>query len=242
MAGPHVLQIGMNPDVIDFTPWPGQSAEDLRGRIEQARTALHEAGFSVSTCLLPDDADAAASLVADALTATDVDVVEIGAGLRTSQAYTPIFEQVINTITGLRPGARLCFNDSPETTLEAVRRAIPARVNIERIVPNLVVSDLPRAVHDHVAVLGLEVVMDHGWIVTLAQSGGRQLSLLTQDATAPVNPDVSVFVDDVAAAYERATAAGVEIIHPLTAEEWGVTRFFYRDASGNVINVGSHSA
>lgn len=70
----------------------------------------------------------------------------------------------------------------------------------------------------------------------------RTLSLLTHDASAPVNPDVSVFVDDVAAAYERATAAGVEIIHPLTAEEWGVTRFFYRDASGNVINVGSHSA
>ena len=112
---------------------------------------------------------------------------------------------------------------------------------VERVVPNLVVSDLPRAVHDHVAVLGLEVVMDHGWIVTLAQPDGRQLSLLTEDATAAVNPDVSVFVDDIDAAYERASSAGVEIVHPLTAEEWGVTRFFYRDTSGNVINVGSHT-
>lgn len=112
---------------------------------------------------------------------------------------------------------------------------------VERVVPNLVVSDLPQAVHDHASVLGLEVVMDYGWIVTLAQADGRQLSLLTKDATAPVNPDVSVFVDDVAATYQRATSAGVEIVYPLTTEEWGLTRFFYRDASGNVLNVGSHS-
>jgi hypothetical protein len=30
-------------------------------------------------------------------------------------------------------------------------------------------------------------------------------------------------------------------VHPLTEEEWGVTRFFYRDHSGRVINVGTHT-
>lgn len=114
-------------------------------------------------------------------------------------------------------------------------------MDIERIVPNLTVADLRRSVDEHAAVLGLEVVMDHGWIVTLADSRGCQLSLLTRDATARENPDVSVFVDDVEAAYGRAVEAGCEIVHPLTTEEWGVTRFFYRDGSGNVINVGMHS-
>ncbi|MGB3696377.1 MAG: VOC family protein [Gordonia sp. (in: high G+C Gram-positive bacteria)] len=114
-------------------------------------------------------------------------------------------------------------------------------MNIDRVVPNLSVTDLRRSVDEHVAALGLKVVMDHGWIVTLADAEGHQLSLLTADATAPENPGVSVFVDDVQAAYERVAAAGLEIVHPLTAEEWGVTRFFYRDASGNVINVGTHS-
>lgn len=33
-------------------------------------------------------------------------------------------------------------------------------MNVERIVPNLVVSDLRQAVDEHVAVLGLDVVMD----------------------------------------------------------------------------------
>lgn len=114
-------------------------------------------------------------------------------------------------------------------------------MNIERIVPNLTVADLRRSVDEHAAVLGLEVVMDHGWIVTLADSKGCQLSLLSRDATARENPDVSIFVDDVEAAYCRAVEAGREIVHPLTTEDWGVTRFFYRDASGNVINVGMHT-
>jgi len=114
-------------------------------------------------------------------------------------------------------------------------------VKIERIVADLTVTDLADAVRQHTAVLGLEVVMDHGWIVTLADDEGRQLSLITTDASAGVNPDVSVFVDEVHAAYEAAVSAGVEIVHPLTSEQWGVTRFFYRDSSGRVVNVGSHT-
>jgi catechol 2,3-dioxygenase-like lactoylglutathione lyase family enzyme len=113
-------------------------------------------------------------------------------------------------------------------------------MNVERVVPVLTVDDLAAAVVEHTAVLGLQVVMDHGWIVTLADERGHQLSLITQDASAPLNPDVSVFVDDVGEAYAAAEAAGLEIVHPLQDEEWGVSRFFYRDSSGRVVNVGTH--
>lgn len=113
-------------------------------------------------------------------------------------------------------------------------------MRIDRIVPDLTVADLTEAVRQHTEVLGLKVVMDHGWIVTLADEAGHQMSLMTVDATAPVNPDVSVFVDDVNAAYDAAAASGVEIVYPLSEEEWGVRRFFYRDSAGRVINVGSH--
>lgn len=123
-----------------------------------------------------------------------------------------------------------------------IQLCLTARMQINRIVPDLTVADLPRAVREHSEILGLEVVMDHGWIVTLADGAGRQLSLMTRDATAPVNPDLSVFVDDVQAAYDAAVSVGVEIVHPLTAEEWGVTRFFYRDSSGRVVNVGTHTS
>lgn len=114
-------------------------------------------------------------------------------------------------------------------------------MRVERVVPNLTVSDLATAVREHSSLLGLEPVMDHGWIVTLADDTGHQLSLMTQDASAPINPDVSVFVDDVRQAWERAQSSGLEIVHPLTAEPWGVTRFFYRASDGRVINVGSHT-
>lgn len=114
-------------------------------------------------------------------------------------------------------------------------------MHVERVVPILTVDDLALAVREHRVVLGLEVVMDHGWIVTLADGDRHQLSLMTRDASAPVNPDVSVFVDDVRTAYDAAVAASLEIVHPLSDEEWGVTRFFYRDSAGRVVNVGTHT-
>ena len=45
-------------------------------------------------------------------------------------------------------------------------------------------------------VLGLEVVMDMSWIVTLADPGNPkvQISLMTEDATAPVVPVASIEV------------------------------------------------
>ena len=112
---------------------------------------------------------------------------------------------------------------------------------IERIVPDLTVTDLSEAVGQHTEILGLQVVMDLGWIAILSDDAGHQLILMTTDASAAMNPDVSVFVDDVHAAHDAAVSSGAEIVHPLTEEEWGVTRFFYRDHSGRVINVGTHT-
>ncbi|MFD0812104.1 VOC family protein [Amycolatopsis umgeniensis] len=94
----------------------------------------------------------------------------------------------------------------------------------------------------YVQVLGFEVVMDHGWIVTLAdpERPEVQLSLMTHDETAPVVPAASIEVEDVDAAYAAAKASGAEIVHELTDEPWGVRRFFVRDPGGHVVNVLSH--
>ena len=91
-------------------------------------------------------------------------------------------------------------------------------------------------------VLGLEVVMDHGWIVTFAapDNPAAQVSLMTQDASAPVQPDASIEVDDVDAAYAAAQRLGYEIVHPVTDEPWGVRRFFVREPNGKVLNILSH--
>lgn len=114
-------------------------------------------------------------------------------------------------------------------------------MTVRRVMPVLTVADLPEASAAYTRTFGLAEVMNHGWIVTLADGDHRhQLSLMTKDATASVNPAVSVEVDDVDAAYHEAIAAGLEIVHPLSDEEWGVRRFFFADKAGNVVNVLSH--
>jgi catechol 2,3-dioxygenase-like lactoylglutathione lyase family enzyme len=115
-------------------------------------------------------------------------------------------------------------------------------VAVSRVVPDLKSKSMAEATAFYTQVLGLEVVMDHGWIVTLAdpQRPEVQLSIMTHDATAPVVPVASIQVDDVDASYQAARAAGAEIVHELTEEPWGVRRFFVRDPDGNVINILAH--
>ncbi len=113
-------------------------------------------------------------------------------------------------------------------------------MDLNRAVPVLSVPDVQRAVSVFRDVLGLEVVMDLGWVATLGSVEGPQISVMHEDATAACNPDLSLDVDDVDLAHERALDLGLEIVHPLTDEPWGVRRFFLRDTGGNIVNVLSH--
>lgn len=115
-------------------------------------------------------------------------------------------------------------------------------MSVERVVPDLASRSLGETKGFYGRILGLEPVMDHGWIVTLADPTrpGAQISLMTHDQTAPVVPNLSIQVDDVDVAYAAAVREGAEIVHPLTDEAWGVRRFFLRDPDGHVVNVLSH--
>ncbi|WP_381798304.1 VOC family protein [Streptomyces niveus] len=116
-------------------------------------------------------------------------------------------------------------------------------MSVRRVVPNVHVQTegLDRS-REFYGLLGFEEVMNLGWIMTLASPStpAAQVSFLTEDATAPVVPDMSIEVDDVDAAYAAVGARGAEIVHPLRDEEWGVRRFFVRDPDGRVVNVLSH--
>jgi len=113
-------------------------------------------------------------------------------------------------------------------------------MTVLRVVPVITVADVDAARRTYVGVLGMVEVMNHGWIVTFAAGNGSQISVMSTDLTAPCNPDLSIQVDDVPAAFDAAVAAGMEIIHPLTDEPWGVRRFFFRDHVGTVVNVLTH--
>ncbi|MGW6897445.1 MULTISPECIES: VOC family protein [unclassified Streptomyces] len=112
---------------------------------------------------------------------------------------------------------------------------------VRRVVPNIQSEALQES-RAFYGLLGLEEVMNHGWIMTLASPSAptAQVSFMTDDRTAPVVPDMSVEVDDVDAAYAVVRDSGAEILHPLQDEEWGVRRFFVRDPNGRVVNVLGH--
>lgn len=67
-----------NPTVVDFSAWPGQSADTLHSRIAAAETDLRREGFAVIPCQAPNDPAGAERAVREALTDQRYDVIEIG--------------------------------------------------------------------------------------------------------------------------------------------------------------------
>jgi catechol 2,3-dioxygenase-like lactoylglutathione lyase family enzyme len=113
-------------------------------------------------------------------------------------------------------------------------------VTIERAVPNIS-SDRPAETRDFFAnLLGFDVVMDLGWVVTVASPTNASAQVTIIGNEDPAAPGISVEVDDVDAVHSRAVERGMEIAYPLRDEEWGVRRFMLREPSGTVVNVLSH--
>jgi uncharacterized glyoxalase superfamily protein PhnB len=113
-------------------------------------------------------------------------------------------------------------------------------MTISRAVPNIR-SERPTDTRDFfVDLLGFEVAMDMGWVVTVASptNPSAQVTIVGNDD--PAAPGISVEVDDVDSVHARAVQRGFEIAYPLRDEEWGVRRFMLREPSGTVVNVLSH--
>jgi catechol 2,3-dioxygenase-like lactoylglutathione lyase family enzyme len=115
-------------------------------------------------------------------------------------------------------------------------------MSISRVVPNIASDTLDASRDFSTALLGFQVAMDLGWILTLVSPTNptAQLSGVREDATQPVVAQVTVEVADVDAVHAQAVRRGLELVYPLTDEPWGVRRFFVKDPNGVVLNVASH--
>ena len=113
---------------------------------------------------------------------------------------------------------------------------------VKRIVPDIRSKDLDASRQFYVDVLGLEVAMDMGFIVTLVSPSNpnAQVSLMRDDDSATILPQISIEVADVDEVHSRAVSRGLDIVYPLTNEPWGVRRFFVTDPNGTVVNVLCH--
>ncbi|MEM7024155.1 MAG: VOC family protein [Pseudomonadota bacterium] len=115
-------------------------------------------------------------------------------------------------------------------------------MTVRRIVANFSAADpaVARAFYENV--LGLDVAMDLGWIVTFAAeaSAKPQLSIAAEGGSGTSVPDISVEVDDVDEVHRRAIAGGYEVSYGPVDEPWGVRRFYVRDPVGRLLNILAH--
>ena len=117
-----VLSIGLHPSALDYSRHPDLDEPTLTSRIEAGEAAIRAAGFDLVSCQVPaspEEAEAGLRACADG---HRFRVAMIGAGIRMTPEHTLLFERLVNVVTEIAPGVRFCFNTSPETTLDALRR------------------------------------------------------------------------------------------------------------------------
>jgi catechol 2,3-dioxygenase-like lactoylglutathione lyase family enzyme len=115
-------------------------------------------------------------------------------------------------------------------------------MRVQRIVANIATSEPSAALAFYRDILGLEILMDMGWITTLGVAAEHQLqiSFMSEGGSGTPVPDLSIEVDDVDEALQRVRQAGIEIAYGPADEPWGVRRFFMRDPLGKLVNILSH--
>jgi catechol 2,3-dioxygenase-like lactoylglutathione lyase family enzyme len=115
-------------------------------------------------------------------------------------------------------------------------------VKVKRIVSNIATHDVGKANAFYKDLLGLDVLMDLGWIRTYGSKAKMtvQVSVMSEGGSGTPVPDLSVEVDNVEAALTRARKAGIAIEYGPANEPWGVRRFFVRDPFGKLINILQH--
>ncbi|WP_330231064.1 hypothetical protein OHA40_00370 [Nocardia sp. NBC_00508] len=119
-----VLSIGLHPSAIDYSRIPGLDEATLTARIAVGEQALHDAGFDIVSCLVEAEPDAAEATLRDCAATKPFGIAMIGAGIRAMPEHTLLFERLVNVVNEISPGVKFCFNTSPETTIDALRRWI----------------------------------------------------------------------------------------------------------------------
>ncbi|HZH05484.1 MAG TPA: VOC family protein [Lautropia sp.] len=115
-------------------------------------------------------------------------------------------------------------------------------MKVMRIVANIKAEDTAQARAFYHDLLGLDLLMDHGWIRTYGSDAKMrvQLSFASEGGSGTAVPDLSVEVDDLDAALQRVKDAGIPLEYGPADEPWGVRRFYVRDPFGNLVNILVH--
>jgi catechol 2,3-dioxygenase-like lactoylglutathione lyase family enzyme len=115
-------------------------------------------------------------------------------------------------------------------------------MKIKRIITNIETQRVEEASAFYKDVLGLDLIMDHGWIRTYGSNSKMtvQLSVASEGGSGTPVPDLSIEVDDLETALARVKKAKIAVEYGPESEPWGVRRFYIRDPFGKLINILQH--
>jgi catechol 2,3-dioxygenase-like lactoylglutathione lyase family enzyme len=116
-------------------------------------------------------------------------------------------------------------------------------MHVKRIMAIIATEDVAAARRFYQDLLGLDLLMDHGWLVTYGSSRKMsvQVSIASEGGSGTPVPDLSIEVDNLDTALRRMKKAKVAIEYGPADEPWGVRRFYVRDPFGRLINILMHS-
>lgn len=115
-------------------------------------------------------------------------------------------------------------------------------MTVKRIVANIATQNIEKAKGFYGGILGLEIVMDFGWIATFGSehTALAQISFMSEGGSGTPVPDLSIEVDNLDEVHQHILATGLSIDYGPVVEPWGVRRFFVRDPFGRLVNILEH--
>ncbi|MGX1777089.1 hypothetical protein ACWIGW_33635 [Nocardia brasiliensis] len=119
----RALTIGLHPQAMDYSRFPDLDEAQLTSRVDVANAALQNTEFDVTPCMVHISPAEAETEIRNLLANQSFDLVMVGGAVRAFPEHTLLFERIVNLIVDAAPGIRFCFNTSPETSLDALRRA-----------------------------------------------------------------------------------------------------------------------
>jgi len=116
-------------------------------------------------------------------------------------------------------------------------------MKVRRIVANIETADPAMVARFYEEVLGLRLLMDHGWIATYGTDGTMplQVSFASEGGSGTPVPGLSIEVDDLETVHAAVVKGGYLVEYGPADEPWGVRRFFVRDPAGTLVNVLMHT-
>lgn len=123
---------------------------------------------------------------------------------------------------------------------------------LNRVLYNVLCQDLEASTRFYQALADLEVIYESDWYVVLSPPGQSNVQIGLIDQMSEFTPRhawgehygtyLTLVVDDVFAALERARELGVEVIEDPVGLAYGQTRALIRDPNGLVIDLSTPTA